>query len=373
MPLRRLRVVGFRNLEAQDLSVAEGMTVVVGANGAGKTNLLEALSVLGNLASFRSGPTTAWFRNGQRAFTLSGTIERGGAPVELRQEGRLNAMTSRVLYRGGRRLNVSEYLTLFPIVSLSSNDRLLIWGGPEERRRFLDRLSFHLKPEALAVMQGYRRALAQRNALLGAGGREEELDAFEHDLARHGAAIVAFRLAAISGLERLLLGELEALGWSLGRANLRYHCSDGVAVADPATTTAGLRALLTTSRRRDRFRGHTSVGPHRHDLVIAVGGAPARQGLSAGQGKLLATALKLAAVMLLDRVRGQSPMVVFDDADAELDAAALHRLLGRLGLRGQSMLSSAHEEMVRPHLAGAAVWRMHAGRVALDGPGRSES
>ena len=131
--------------------------------------------------------------------------------------------------------------------------------------------------------------------------------------------------------------------------------------------------MLVTSRRRDRFRGHTSVGPHRHDLAISVGGAPARQALSAGQGKLLATALKLAAVMVLDRVRGQSPMVVFDDADAELDAAALQRLLGRLSLRGQSMLSSAHEEMLRPHLAGAAVWRMHAGSVTVDTPERSDS
>jgi len=281
-------------------------------------------------------------------------------------------MASRTLYRGGRRLGAAEYLTLFPVVSLSSNDRLLVWGPPEERRRFLDRLSFHLKPEGLAVMQGYRRALAQRNAMLPKSARSEEFDAFEHDLARFGAAIIGFRLAALRELEPFFREELEAFEWSLGKANLSYHCTDGVAVADPATTAAGLRAALMASRRRDRVRGHTTVGPHRHDLGLAVGGAPARQALSAGQGKLLATALKLATVMLLDRAKGQSPMVVFDDADAELDAAALRRLFGRLSFRGQSVLSSAHEAIVRPHLTGAMVWRMHTGRVTVDGPERSE-
>jgi DNA replication and repair protein RecF len=371
VPLRCFRVVGFRNLVAQDLPIGEGLTVVVGANGVGKTNLLEALTVFGNLASFRAGPATNWFCNGQRSFALAGTVERAGVPVEIRQEATLTRIVSRALYRGGRRLASAEYLGLFPIASFSGDDRLLIWGPPEERRRFLDRLSFHLNPEALEVMQGYRRALAQRNALLSTGGVDDEFDAFEHNLARLGAAIIQFRLVAIGGLERHIGAELDALGWPAGRPNLRYHCHDGVAVADPATTTAGLRTALAVSRRRDRVRGHTTVGPHRHDLVLAVQGAPARETLSAGQGKLLATALKLTAVMLLDRARGQSPMVVFDDLDAELDAAVLQRLLGRLGARGQAVLSSAHEEMVRPRLAAAAVWRMNAGRVTVVGPERS--
>ncbi len=371
MPLRRFRVVGFRNLETQDLAAVGGLTVVLGENGAGKSNLLEALSVFGNLASFRSGPAAAWFRTGARGFTLEGTVERGGALVEVRQQATLGSTAARDLFRGGRRLDAAEYLALFPVVSLSSSDRMLVWGAPEERRRFLDRLSFHLKPEALAVMQGYRRALAQRNALLTCGGRSDEFDAFEHDLARLGAAIVGFRAAALAELEAFFAGELEAFGWSLGKVNLSYHCTDGVAVADPPTTAAGLRAALVRSRRRDRARGYTTIGPHRHDLGLGVGGRTARQALSAGQGKLLATALKLATTMLLDRAKGQSPMVVFDDADAELDAGALRRLFDRLSLRGQSVVSSAHEAMVRPHLAGARVWRMQAGRVVVDGPERS--
>jgi DNA replication and repair protein RecF len=371
--LHRLSVTGFRNLAAQELQFRPGLTVVVGPNGSGKTNLLEALAVFGNLASFRPGPSVAWVQRGGRAFTLAGTVERAGALVELRQEARAGRSLGRGLFRGARRLGAAEYLDLFPVTTLSGHDRQLVWGTPEDRRRFLDRLCFHLHPEALPVLQRYRRALRQRNALLVGGGRDEEFEAFEHDLAFLGARVVAFRQASVAGLERHLGQELEALGWSLSRPLLRYTSPDGVAVAEPATLAARLRAALAASRRRERARGHTAVGPHRHDLVLTVQGAPAREVLSAGQGKLLATALKLTAMALLFEVRGQAPTVVFDDVDAELDAAVLRRVLGRLEGGGQALLSSAHEEMVLPRLAAGTVWRMQAGTVVVASSGGSEA
>ena len=372
MVLRRFSLTGFRNLAAQELKLRPGLTVVVGPNGSGKTNLLEAVAVLGNLASFRPGPTLAWVQRGSRGFTLAGSVGRDGAAVELRQEARAGRILGRILFRGARRLGAAEYLDLFPVTALSGHDRQLVWGAPEDRRRFLDRLCFHLHPEALSVLQRYRRALRQRNALLAGGGRDEEFEAFEHDLAFLGARIVGFRQAAVAGLERHLGGEIEALGWSLLRPVLRYNSPDGVAVAEPATLAARLRAALAASRRRERARGHTAVGPHRHDLMFTVQGAPAREVLSAGQGKLLATALKLTAMALLLEVKGRTPTVVFDDVDAELDAAVLRRVLGRLQGGGQALLSSAHEEMVLPRLAGGTVWRMRAGAVEVVSPGGSE-
>ena len=372
MPLLSLALTGFRNLATQELAFAPGLTVIVGPNGSGKTNLLEAVAVYGNLASFRPGPALALVRRGERGFSLAGAIERGGSGIELRHEARVGRTLGRALFRGARRLGAAEYLTLFPVTALSGHDRELVWGAPDDRRRFLDRLCFHLHPEALGVLQRYRRVLRQRNALLVGGGREEEFDAFEHDLAQLGARVVAFRLEAVAGLERHVGEELEALGWSLARPVLRYTSPDGVAVAEPATLAARLRAALVGSRRRDRARGHTAVGPHRHDLALTVQGAPAREVLSAGQGKLVATALKLTAMALLGEVRGRVPTVVFDDVDAELDAAVLRRVLGRLQERAQAVLSSAHEEMVLPRLAGGAVWRMNAGTVEASAVGGSE-
>ncbi len=373
MPLCTLAVSSFRNLATQELEFAPGLTVVVGANGSGKTNLLEAVTVLGNLASFRPGPSVGLVRRGERGFVLSGGIDRDGARVELRHEARVGRTLGRVLFRGARRLGAAEYLGLFPVTALSGHDRALVWGAPEDRRRFLDRLCFHLHAEALVMLQRYRRVLRQRNALLVGGGRDDEFDAFEHDLAQLGARVVAFREEAVAGLERHLGEELEALGWSLPRPVLRYTSPDGVAVAEPATLAARLRAALAAARRRERARGHTVVGPHRHDLTLTVQGAPAREVLSAGQGKLVATALKLTAMALLSEVRGRIPTVVFDDVDAELDAAVLRRVLERLRERAQAVLSSAHEEMVLPRLAGGAVWRMSAGTVEAVSVGGSEA
>jgi DNA replication and repair protein RecF len=369
----RLTVSGFRNLAPQQLNVGPGLTAVVGANGSGKTNLLEAVAVLGNLASFRPGGSAAWIRHGANAFALSGVLDRGGIEVEIRQDVRHAGTLARALFRGARRLGAAEYLDLFPVATLSGYDRALVWGAPEDRRRFLDRLCFQIRPDALPTLQRYRRALRHRNALLTRWGPAEEFDAFEHDLAVLGAEIVRLRLAALAGLERHLGEELGALGWSLAHPVLSYTASDGVAVAEPATLVARLRAALAASRRLERGRGHTAVGPHRHDLQLSVQGVPARDTLSAGQGKLLATGLKLAAMAVVGRERGRRPLVVFDDVDAELDAAVLQRVLERLRDGGQALLSSAHEEMMLPRLTGGAVWRMNAGVVDVVVPGGMEA
>ena len=166
MSILRLTVSGFRNLAPQQLDVGPGLTAVVGANGSGKTNLLEAVAVLGNLASFRPGPSAAWIRHGADAFALAGVLDRGGIEVEIRQDVRHAGTLARALFRGARRLGAAEYLDLFPVATLSGYDRALVWGAPEDRRRFLDRLCFQIRPEALPTLQRYRRALRHRNALL---------------------------------------------------------------------------------------------------------------------------------------------------------------------------------------------------------------
>ncbi len=363
VPIARLSASGFRNLSVQALGVPAGLTVVVGRNGSGKTNLLEAIAVLGNLASFRPGQVSSWIRQGASGFALAGELESAGSAVDVRHEVVLRGQPVRSLVRGARRLGAAEYLDLLPVATLSGHDRALIWGNPEDRRRFLDRLCFQLKPESLPVLQRYRRALRQRNALLVAGGRPEEFDAFESDLAQLGAQVIAARMAAIAGLERLLGDELESLGWWIGKPVLGYTSPDGVAVAELATLAARLRTALAAARRLERGRGHTAVGPHRHDLQLTVHGAPAREILSAGQGKLLATGLKLAAMALVSATRGRTPTVVFDDVDAELDAEVLRRVIARLEGAGQALLSSAHEEMMLPRLVRGAVWRMDGGTV----------
>jgi DNA replication and repair protein RecF len=361
--LQRLSIAHFRNLQSLDLAVPAGLVAVVGANGAGKTSLLEAVAVLGNLGSFRAPHASSWFQHGSSTFEVNGGLRREGAEVTISVRAKLGRRVFRQLMRGARRLSPAEYLTVFPVAVLSAGDRQLIWGAPEGRRRFLDRLAFHLKPEAYAVLQRYRRALHQRNALLPHPGTDAQIEAFERDLATLGAGIAAHRLAALSRLEEALHQELSILGWSLSRPVLRYNSPDGMTLGGTAEMAGRLRVLLARSRRIERARGHTVVGPHRHDLEFSVRGVPAREVLSAGQGKLLATALKLAVVGILEETRGRPPMVVFDDIDAELDAGALGRVVARLSGRGQGLLSSAHEAMLVPCLHGAAVWRVQDGTI----------
>jgi DNA replication and repair protein RecF len=367
--LRRLVTRGFRNLATLDLRVPNGLVAILGGNGVGKSNLLEAITVLGNIASFRAAAPLSWVSHGAPGFHISGEVERATTAFDLAVAGRVGQRLHRTLTRGTRRLAPAEYLALFPVVALSAADRLLVWGGPEDRRRFLDRVAFHLHPDTYPVLQRYRRALRQRNALLASGGTDAEIEAFERDLATLGARVVQLRQHALSEVEAALEQELEMLGWSLPRPHLRYHAPDDEAFGEPPELAARLRAALVRSRKRERARGHTVVGPHRHDLAATVAGAPARDVLSAGQGKLLATSLKLAAMAVLERVRGRAPAAVFDDVDAELDAGVLERVLARLAGRGQVFVSSAHEEMVRPRLAGATVWWVRAGQVVDAGPG----
>jgi DNA replication and repair protein RecF len=370
LALLHLELRGFRNLAPLDVDVPSGVVLLLGPNGAGKSNLLEAVTVLGNLLSFRPGPSAAWVQRGAEGFAISGRVERSGASVEIGQTGRVGKTLLRTLHRGARRLDAAEYLEVFPVAVLSSHDRQLVWGSPEDRRRFLDRFAFQLHPETLLVLQRYRRALRQRNAALVAEAADEQAAAFEHDLAHLGARLTHLRLQALAELEPALQGELSELGWSLSRLNLRYHCPDGELAGDPVTTSARLAARLARMRRAERARGHTMVGPHRHDLQLAVSGQPARDVVSAGQGKLLATALKLAALAATARVRGVQPTVVFDDVDAELDAGVLHRVLARLATGRQLLLSSAHDEMVVPRVRADAVWHLAGGVLTPAGAGR---
>ncbi|MEW6338243.1 MAG: DNA replication/repair protein RecF [Acidobacteriota bacterium] len=363
MRLRRFETRGFRNLAPQTLTVPGGVIAVIGDNGVGKTNLLEAITVFGNLQSFRPGAPTNWVRHGSGDFVLAGTVDRDGSEVELRQEARVGRAVHRRLWRGARRLGSAEFLDLFPVAALSSHDRQIVWGGPDERRKLLDRMAFYAQPASLGILQRYRRALRQRNALLTGGGRPEAFEAFEADLSALGARVVEARLGAVAELERSLESELRGLGWSLARPNLRYHCPDGLAPADPATLAARLRAEYARRRREEKARGHTMVGPHRHDLALTVTGSPAREVLSAGQGKLMATAFRLAAVALFERARGRMPLVVFDDVDAEFDAGVLDRVFARLGRARQCFVSSAHEQMVLGRVPVAEVWRIADGRV----------
>lgn len=355
----------FRSFSELSWDLPRGLVVLAGPNGAGKTNLLEAIAVLGNLNSFRPGSPTSWVRHGEAALALRGLLRGGDTSLVLEQQGRVARTLQRTLLRGGRQVRPAEYLTIFPVATLAANDTDLIFAGPEPRRRLLDRLAFQLKPQVYDLLLRYRHALRQRNAAL-VQRQTETLDAFDREVACLGAQLVAVRLATLQFLAEALEDELSQLGWLGAKPVLRYHAPEGTA----AYAVAGEQFLLSQLRRfrgQELVRGHTLVGPHRHAVGITISGRPAREVLSAGQAKLLATSLRLASVAVTAAKRKVAPLVIFDDVDAELDREVLSRLLPRLvTLSPQVVVSTAHPEVVLPSCPDATVVSVRGGTLAVN-------
>lgn len=350
--------MNFRNFATVTWAVPPGITVLTGANGAGKTNLLEAVTVLGNLTSFRPGPPRLWLRHGQIGFTLWGEVQWGETLASLEQRGSVAKGFVRNLFRDERKVVPADYLPVLPVAAFSTLDEDLILGGPELRRRFLDRLAFQLRPATLDLLLRYRRALRQRNRLLQQGSTGETLEAFDRELAQAGRRLLLARLAAQEALQNFLEEQLASLGWLFSKPVLHYHSHENLAASAAAGDYAFLSALRRW-RRQELVRGCTLVGPHRDDLKILLQGRPAREQLSAGQAKLLATALRLAAVAVTRAKRKVAPLLVFDDVDAKLDGQVLARLLAHLAtMGGQAILSTAHPEMVLGHLPEATVLKV---------------
>ncbi|MDE2306174.1 MAG: DNA replication/repair protein RecF [Gammaproteobacteria bacterium] len=314
MGLRRLQVTDFRCLPSADLSFDPRFTLISGANGSGKTSLLEAIYWLGRGRSFRTRKLSRLIRFGQQRCIVFGEVEGARGVLPLGIEATTEGVRARI---GGRDAeSVAELALHFPVQIIDPEVHKLIEEGPTGRRRFLDWGVFHVEPSYLANWQRYRQALAQRNAALKSRQPGSLVRIWDADLARAGATIDEARKryvdrlrdVAEQGVKRLLGGSLEIQyrsGW-----------------AQDLT----LDEALIRSIDLDTQRGATQVGPHRAELVVRTDGVLAREHVSRGQQKLLAAALLIAQLELLRAVH-ERPTLLLDDPAAELDANRLSRLI----------------------------------------------
>jgi DNA replication and repair protein RecF len=241
-------------------------------------------------------------------------------------------------------------------VSFLPDDVSLAAGTAADRRGYLDRLLSLADRGYLRSLSRYRSALAQRNSALRQG-RWEVARAFDAPLAASGAEIVAGRERWAAGAAGQFADEFESLGEAAG-ARLRYRAGDGL--AEPAAWTAS----LADAWPRDQARGLTSVGPHRDDLVLEIGGRPLREFGSNGQQRAAAVALKLIELAALRDARGTEPALLLDDVFAAFDRERQRRLARRLlEVPGrQVFLTAPRTDELPPDLA-LPVWRMEAGKV----------
>ncbi len=336
MHLRRLWLTDFRSYREADVTFDAGLTAVVGPNGQGKTNLLEAVGYLATLGSFRGAPTDALIRHGtERAIVRAEAVREGRElllEAELVANGRNRAQLNRQPLRRARDLLGALRTTVF-----SPDDLALVKGGPGDRRTYLDDALVSLHPRHDQARSDLDRILRQRGALLKqSGGRltpevELTLDVFDTKLAAAGEALALARRELVDELEPVL---------GVAYAQVARRAAEVHATYDPPWLAGGLAEALAAARRDDLRRGVSTVGPHRDELDLVLGGMPARTHASQGEQRSLALALRLAAHAVVARQTGTPPVLLLDDVFSELDPERSAALLASLP-PGQTILSTA--------------------------------
>ncbi len=342
MYLEALWLTDFRSYRNAQLEPApDGLTVVVGANGEGKTNLLEAIAYLATLRSFRGAPGEALVRVGAPQAVLRAEGERAGRHLLIEAELHLTGR-DRVQVNRQPLPRTRDLLGALQVSVFAPDDLALVKAGPQARRDYLDDLLVALHPRHDAARSEVERVLRQRGALLrSAQGQSRPacdvvstLDVWDAKLAAAGESLVAAREGLVAALEAPAAGAYGALAVAAGadrdRVTLRYARS----------WSGSLAAGLAAARGDDLRRGVTTVGPHRDELVAEIGGLPARTHGSQGEQRTLALALRLAGHEVVTRRVGSAPILLLDDVFSELDQQRAAALLAVLP-PGQAILTTA--------------------------------
>lgn len=396
MHVRHLSVVDFRSWPSADLSLVPGPVALVGPNGQGKTNLLEALRYLATLNSHRVGSDAALVRAGaQRAVVRAAVVApghgtgAGGAARELRVEVEIVPGKANRAKLGNAALPRSrDVLGALRVVLFAPEDLAIVTGDPAERRRFLDELAIARRPRLAAARVDYERVLKQRATLLKTAGLARHapgdaqlgaLDAWDAQLAAYGAEVLHARLVTLADLRPHICAAWAQL--APGAAPLRTHyltslADVAAALGDsaqelPVPPVEELRDALaqqiTRARPAELERGVNLVGPHRDDLELRLGSLPARSHASHGESWTIALALRLASYERLraDELPTGSPVLLLDDVFAHLDDERREHLALVAGKAEQAIVTAASVGDVPGNLQGLRL-RVADGKVVPD-------
>ncbi|RLP90573.1 DNA replication/repair protein RecF [Micromonospora sp. BL4] len=363
MYVHRLELVDFRSYERVAVDLQPGANVLIGANGVGKTNLVEALGYVATLDSHRVATDAPLVRMGASSAVIRCAVVHDGRELLVELEivpGRANrARLGRSPARRAR-----DVLGALRLVLFAPEDLELVRGDPAERRRYLDDLLVNRQPRYAGVRADYERVVKQRNALLrtaylarktggSRGGDLGTLAVWDTHLAQHGAELLAGRLELVAALTPHVSKAYDAVAAGRGAAGIAYRPSIELAepTTDRAALAAALTAALTASRSAEIERGTTLVGPHRDELALTLGPLPAKGYASHGESWSFALALRLAGYDLL-RADGIEPVLVLDDVFAELDTGRRERLAELVGGASQLLVTCAVDDDVPAALRG---------------------
>jgi DNA replication and repair protein RecF len=356
MRIRSLTLDNLRNISHAALEPGPALNVLHGANGAGKTTVLESIVILAKGRSFRSGavgsligPDGDLFRTVTLIEDDAGVQHRIGLERDRSQwQGRIDGETMKGL---------NDSAPFLPLMLMEPTSYQLISGGPDQRRRYLDWSVFHVKHDYLSVWRRYTRALKQRNAALRAGDWRL-IDSVTPQVSALGETLHAHRKDVFNDLHSLIVETLTSLSPKLGELNVQLR---------PGWKGDDLATALDQSRDRDREQGVTHPGPHRADIQFRVGGKAVRDRFSRGEQKVLAASLLLSQARLFAD-EGHVPAILLDDLASEFDQSHLDKVVTcALQLGAQVFVTGTNPDPYRPFMGeDTSVFHVKQGVVSVD-------
>lgn len=359
MRLGALTVRQFRNLASLDLEIPEPGVVIIGENGQGKTNLLEAIYYLVLFRSLRGAKDGELVRFGEPGFFVAAQADAHRLTAGYETATRRKKVT----LDGSEVSKLSEAVGTILAVPFSPADVGLVAGGPSARRRYLDVVLSVSEPAYLSRLTELKTALKQRNAALRRG-RADEARAFDGPFAHAAQHVTATRRRWVERWHERF-GELCRMLGEKSTAEMTYRAADRADTTDRADSADGLCRRLAETLDRDLRHGATTVGPHRDDLRLSLGGRDLRTYGSAGQQRTAAIALRVLEAETLAAARNRAPIALYDDVFAELDENRQARLLEliRAVLPGQAVVAAPRDAEVPAALFDRPRWQMTGGRI----------
>lgn len=371
MEITLLTPEGFRNLAGARIEFHARLNLIVGENGDGKTNLLEALAVVTGRASFRTRVLDEVLTTAEPRCLLTAKVRRTEATAADR-DGHLGvrlAGGTREQFWNGERISRLLASRLAPVVFLTAQDLTRYAGPAADRRRALDRAAQALDPESGRDLAAYEKARAAKTRLLAAKGRfdADELAVYEETMAVVGGRVAAARRRAIRVLEQLLRENATRLRSPF--RDLRLELASDLPPEGTAELFAeALRTQMAERAGEERRAGRCLAGPHRDDVILTSGAAPVASRASSGENRTLVLAWTLAEMSLVGDAVGTSPALAFDDFDSEWDPGVLGAFAEAVPEDAQIFLTSARPEAVRGlPLPAGVLFRMRLGRLSREG------
>lgn len=318
MYLKKLVLINFKNIAQAEITLSERLNCFVGDNGAGKTNVLDAVYYLSMSKSALTMTDGQSVRHGEDFFVVEGTYA-GDSGLSDTVNCSFLRRSGKVLKLNGKEYDrMADHVGRFPVVMVSPQDSVLITDAAEERRRYLNAFLSQLDRDYLASLMRYNAVLAERNRFLKSSSDEQMLQIYDMQLADHAARIYERRRDIIERMRPLVAEFYRQLSGDREQVEIEYRSE---------LASASMGELLLASRERDIVNGFTTSGVHRDDMSLRIGGYPLRKYGSQGQQKSFLMSLKLAQYRILTEVCGERPLLLLDDLFDKLDTSRVENLL----------------------------------------------